>query len=187
MENKTNYVENPKTGRWIKVGGKLYNSLLAQKILNIESTGHQVLYEGDNAHEVKKGMGKAICDDKHSIKIVNGNKIIKEARKINRDEIYTLTAEKAIEVFKQNRHKFKDDMSPKEIAVILKNLIQQRMVFNVTEIKKNKKQNQYVLREMPDESSEEEVTDSESEEEDEEEDEDDDEECVPVREPKLNI
>ena len=84
------YVINPITKRKIKVGGRVFNQLLNDNILQLTPDDKtKVIYSGDNkenALKVKEGLNTKEFSKKHILK-VKGNKIKQERRRVTREEL----------------------------------------------------------------------------------------------------
>lgn len=130
-------IRNPNTGRFIKVGGRIFNELVNKKILNLDIKDKgKVLYYGDTKEEVLKVKNKLNIqeDDKHVVKTRN-NKIITQRRTVSRDELTKKTREVAIQVYRENSHLFNDSMSSAEISDLLKTLISKKMIDDSADVK----------------------------------------------------
>ena len=128
------YIISPLSKRPIKVGGKRYQQLVSDNILQKppESRKKSIVYEGENATEVVKNLTREKDTD---IRAKQGKKIIKYRRRIKRTELIDNTLNKTMQVVIQNRELFNNEQSDEEIDAILKQLIHQNMVENSTQQK----------------------------------------------------
>ena len=99
------YIISPLSKRPIKVGGKRYQQLVSDNILQKppESRKKSIVYEGENATEVVKNLTREKDTD---IRAKQGKKIIKYRRRIKRTELIDNTLNKTMQVVIQNRELF---------------------------------------------------------------------------------
>ena len=123
------YIISPLSKRPIRVGGKRYQQLVSDNILQKqpESRKQSIVYEGMNANAIVKNMK---LEKDTNIRAKQDKQIIKYRRRIKRNELVDNTLNKTMEVVIQNRELFNNDQSDEEIDTILKQLIHQNMVEN---------------------------------------------------------
>jgi len=120
-------VRNPKTGRWITVGGRVYRGLQAENILNLETTEpNKVIFEGKNCKSVKKKL-KNITLPKGKKLVIHNNTVMTRNRTISRTEIAEKTKNLAIQIFKNSPERFKG-LSPAECSDLVQKMINQMMI-----------------------------------------------------------
>ena len=60
-------VRNPKSGRMIAVGGRIWKKLVSDNLLNVSEVGNETIFKGNNASEVKKSLKVPLPDGKKLI------------------------------------------------------------------------------------------------------------------------
>ena len=134
MNDLSDWVVNPETGRLLKIGTRKYYDLVKDKILKMDggSRKKNVIYKGSNLDDVKKCMVPR--DD--NIKIIKRNEtLIESRRKVTRGEIIKELCIKASDVIKNNM----DDLEGLDGDALdkkVKQMINQKMVGDIASKKK---------------------------------------------------
>jgi hypothetical protein len=134
MNDLSDWVVNPETGRLLKIGTRKYYDLVKDKILKMDggSRKKNVIYKGSNLDDVKKCMVPR--DD--NIKIIKRNEtLIESRRKVTRGEIIKELCIKASDVIKNNM----DDLEGLDGDALdkkVKQMINQKMVGDIVSKKK---------------------------------------------------
>jgi hypothetical protein len=178
LEIISNMVKNPLTGRMINTTGKTFKQLLNKNILQLpQSDTSKVIFVGenpDNAMKIKNSLD--VCEDKNHLLKTRGNKVCKARRVVSRDELQKKVQQVSIEVYKENKHLFNDNMDSQQISTILETLIKQRMVDSTKPSAPKTKLNKafhYIVENIESDDNYDESEYYDTEEEDEDEDDDD--------------
>ena len=128
------FAVNPKSGRMILKSSRLYKQLLKDKLLGVstETRKSSLLYEGEHAGDIKQNIQK----EKNVTLVKRGNKIHKQRRKVTHEEIADNVIKKSMGVILQNQDLFNGSQTDEEIDQILKNLIEQKLIGDIPEHKK---------------------------------------------------
>jgi len=138
MNDLSDWIVNPETGRLLKIGTRKYYDLVKDNILKIDggSRKKNVLYKGNNLDEVKKCM----VPRDENLKIIKRNEtLIESRRKVTRGEIIKELCIKASDVIKNNMGDL-EGLDGKELDNKVKQMINQKMVGDIANKKK-----EYVL------------------------------------------
>ena len=134
MNDLSDWVVNPETGRLLKIGTRKYYDLVKDKILKMDggSRKKNVIYKGSNLDDVKK----CIVPRDDNIKIIKRNEtLIESRRKVTRGEIIKELCIKASDVIKNNM----DDLEGLDGDALdkkVKQMINQKMVGDIVSKKK---------------------------------------------------
>ena len=134
MNDLSDWVVNPETGRLLKIGTRKYYDLVKDKILKMDggSRKKNVIYKGSNLDDVKKCMVPR--DD--NIKIIKRNEtLIESRRKVTRGEIIKELCIKASDVIKNNMDDL-EGLDGDSLDKKVKQLINQKMVGDIASKKK---------------------------------------------------
>lgn len=134
MNDLSDWVVNPETGRLLKIGTRKYYDLVKDKILKMDggSRKKNVIYKGSNLDDVKKCMVPR--DD--NIKIIKRNEtLIESRRKVTRGEIIKELCIKASDVIKNNMDDL-EGLDGENLDKKVKQLINQKMVGDIASKKK---------------------------------------------------
>lgn len=134
MNDLSDWVVNPETGRLLKIGTRKYYDLVKDKILKMDggSRKKNVIYKGANLDDVKKCMVPR--DD--NIKIIKRNEtLIESRRKVTRGEIIKELCIKASDVIKNNMDEL-EGLEGDELDKKVKQMINQKMVGDIASKKK---------------------------------------------------
>jgi len=134
MNDLSDWVVNPETGRLLKIGTRKYYDLVKDKILKMDggSRKKNVIYKGANLDDVKKCMVPR--DD--NIKIIKRNEtLIESRRKVTRGEIIKELCIKASDVIKNNMDDL-EGLEGDELDKKVKQMINQKMVGDIASKKK---------------------------------------------------
>ena len=134
LNDLSDWVVNPETGRLLKIGTRKYYDLVKDKILKMDggSRKKNVIYKGSNLDDVKKCMVPR--DD--NIKIIKRNEtLIESRRKVTRGEIIKELCIKASDVIKNNMDDL-EGLDGDSLDKKVKQLINQKMVGDIASKKK---------------------------------------------------
>lgn len=127
MNNKPEFIKNPKTGRLIRVGSKTHKKLITSGILGepITSIDENVILEADNpeqAKELQKKINKKT--EKNKVITRRGNKVLKANRRPTRTEIIDKVSDMAIDTVIENKDELMNqDLTDEEMDNYIRNLI----------------------------------------------------------------
>jgi hypothetical protein len=170
-------VINPKTGRPIKVGGKLYNSLIREGLVKgiIEEKNNSLynINENDDLEFVKNELSKNLPYNEVAVKGKKGtkyeNKIVKRKKVPNASEVASETIKRTASKIKNKEIDFEDDNFAKNLEeIILAELLggEKPKKSKPIEIKREKakpKKREFVMRKLPEPETETEIEFEETE------------------------
>jgi len=134
INDLSDWVVNPETGRLLKIGTRKYYDLVKDKILKIDggSRKKNVIYKGANLDDVKKCM----VPRDENLKIIKRNEtLIESRRKVTRGEIIKELCIKASDVIKNNMDEL-EGLEGDELDKKVKQMINQKMVGDIASKKK---------------------------------------------------
>lgn len=123
---KSDFVINPLTGCFIKIGSKKYLQLVKDNYLqlNFKTRTHSLVYEGEHAADVLPNVPL----EEHSMLWIKDNKIFKQRRKMTVAEHIDNTACKASMLIKNHLDEFNDNMTDEQIDKKVKQIIYQELI-----------------------------------------------------------
>lgn len=171
--NSEDFVINPLTNRKIKVGSDLYRKLVKAKVLGVhpDEIG-RVLYKADSLEDAKQAIPKLpiVSDSLKPMIYKRNNKVVTKARKLKQTELNKQIQDVTLAVYEANKDKFNNQMSIDEIQVLIKKLVNEKLISEKNEDIPLRRKIEYLV-----EKQEEEEEDDDSLFEDDEDDQDDDE------------
>jgi len=148
-------IYNPKTKRYIKIGGRAYVNMVKNNALNMElDNTNKVVYEGETKEEVDR-VGDTIKLYENKINppppgkyyVQRGNKIIERKKTQTRLELTNDIQKRCLKLYLENKNLFTDDMDKKAVEKILNDLLHKDLMGISTKIKKKSK---YKVGKAPD-------------------------------------
>lgn len=128
QEQKMNdFVQNPKTGRLIKIGSKTHKKLVASKLLDepISTPQENIIIEADDKEQAKVLQSKLNSNmQKNKIITRRGTKVLKANRRPTRTETIDKVSDYAIDAVLENKDDIlSQDMTDDECENYIRNLI----------------------------------------------------------------
>jgi len=121
-----NYVINPRTGKPLKIGSKLYKQLLKDNILQLDfnTRKNPVVFNGVGDKEFKAKFNPS----KNMNLIYRNGQLVENRRKTTTIENINHITLKSAEVIKEHLNEFTDDMDDDEIYKKVKMLLSQKII-----------------------------------------------------------
>ena len=146
------HIKNPKTNRLIRIGGRIYNDLVKNNLLNTVEQ-NRVIYEGLDKAEIDR-VGVTVMKYENKINppsnnkyfAKRNNKIFERKKTISRIDLTNDIQRRSLDLYLKHKHLFSDDMSTDEISSILNTLLHKDLAGLSTEIKVEKK---FILGDIP--------------------------------------
>jgi hypothetical protein len=170
--NKTetgSWVQNPLTGKSIKVQGPMYLKLVKAKILGIDPNDcGRILYVGEDNADALQAVEK-IPVPKQLVKRVRNNRVYSQPRGIRVKELNQRIQELTLKIYQENKEHFNNNMTPDQIRDTIKQLVNQKLISEDNKDISIRREIEYVIEKAEDDKElEEECSDSEDEDDDEE-------------------
>ena len=127
QQKMNDFVQNPKTGRLIKIGSKTHKKLVASKLLDepISSPQENIIIEADDKEQAKVLQSK-LNNNMQKNKIISrrGTKVLKANRRPTRKETIDKVSDYAIDAVLENKDEImSQDMTDDECENYIRNLI----------------------------------------------------------------
>lgn len=127
QQSMNQFVQNPKTGRLIKIGSKTHKKLVASKLLDepISTPQENIILEADDKEQAKELQGKINkTTQKNKVITRRGNKVLKANRRPTRKETIDKVSTLASDVVIEHRDELlEQDMTDDECENYIRNLI----------------------------------------------------------------
>jgi len=127
QQSISQFVQNPVSGRLVKIGSRTHKRLVASKLLNEPiSTPHEnIILEADDKVQAKELQSKLNVNmQKNKIITRRGTKVLKANRRPTRKETIDKVSTLASDVVLENKEELlNQDMTDEEMDCYIKNLI----------------------------------------------------------------
>jgi len=177
MTETINSIINPKSGRPIRVGGKLYNSLIREGLIKgiIEEKNNSLysINENDDVEFVKKELSKNLPYYETAVRGKKGtkyeNKIVKRKKVPNSSEVASETIKLTANKIKNKEIDFDDDDFAKNLEqIILAELLggekpKKSKPIPIKREKAKPKKREFIMRKLPEPETETEIEFEETE------------------------
>ena len=149
------HIKNPNTNRMIRIGGRTYNDLVRNNLLNIkeENKHNKVVYEGASKEEVD-AVGDRVKEyetilnppSENKYYVRKGDKVRERKKTMSRLELTNDIQRRCLDLYIKHKHLFTKDMKKEEVQRVLNDLLHKDLAGLDTSIKKKRK---FVLGKVP--------------------------------------